>query len=247
MLHLNLQIWTVWLPAVWQLFPAFSKGVWRCPSLFNTFIFLTYTVILTSVFFTNWAKALKILIRGKTNHTLLFWDVGHTSVIQWKLQAFLKILAYPIFLGWLKSVNISVEKIYLKNCRGILLIPSISNYFFCFQGPLVKQTISLVVECNTPTESIKLIKRAISGYLLNLMKCFLVVLEQVSFFMLIIASVTLSLFFCFLKLLGNCQYWQAHLHIIVNSEYYCTFSVNTLLWIWFGLVFLFVSIYTLLL
>lgn len=111
----------------------------------------------------------------------------------------------------------------------------------------MKQTISLVVECNTPTESIKLIKRAISGYLLNLMKCFLVVLEQVSFFMLIIASVILSLFFCFLKLLGNCQYWQAHLHIIVNSEYYCTFSVNTLLWIWFGLVFLFVSIYTLLL
>lgn len=92
-LHLNLQIWTVWSPAVWQVFPAFSKGVWRCPSLFNTFIFLTYTAILTPVFFTNQAKALKILITRKTNHILFCYEMWATL---WSYNE-----SYKLFLKYL--------------------------------------------------------------------------------------------------------------------------------------------------
>lgn len=172
--------------------------------------------------------------------------MGQTLAIQRKLQASLKIVAYAIFMGWLKSVNISIDKNLaeklLKNCAGTIHLRLL---FSVFRDPLwSKQLISLW--CATPPQRVSNeLKGAISGYLLNQMKrCFLAVLEQVSFFMVTIASIILFLFF-FSKLLGNCQYWQAHLHIVVNSDN-CTFSINTLLWVFFlfGLGFLNLFLFT---
>lgn len=56
-LHLNLLICTAHLCAACQVFPAFSKEVWRCPSLL--FMFLTDMAILEPVFFSS-DKALKV-------------------------------------------------------------------------------------------------------------------------------------------------------------------------------------------
>lgn len=104
-LHLNLQTCTVWLPAACQVFPAFSKGVWRCPSLFNTFIFLTDTATLTPVLFTNWAKVLKILITGKTNHTLFCVEMWATL---WFYNESYKLLlkCLPIPSSWVDFLSL---------------------------------------------------------------------------------------------------------------------------------------------
>lgn len=143
-------------------------------------------------------------------------------------------LAYPIFMGWLlKSVDISVEKICLKNCRGIVLVPSISDYFFCLQGPFVKQVINLVVECNTPTESIKWIKRGNIWLSPESNEMLFSVCSWAGQLFHANHSICYSFPIYFSKLLGNCQYWQAHLHIVVSSEYYCTFHINPLLWVSF--------------
>lgn len=229
-LHLNLQTCTVWSPAVCQVFLGFSKGFWRCPSLFNTFIFLTYTAVLTPVYFANWAKALKILITGKTNHTLFCVEMWATL---WSYDESYKLLLkyLPIPSSWVYlSVNISVEKICLKNCRGIVLVPSISDYFFCLQGPLVKQVINLVVECSTPTGNIQWIKRGNiwlppeSNEMLFSGCSWAVQLFHANH------SICYSFpIFFFSKLLGNLPYWQAHLPVVVSSEYYCTSSINPLL------------------
>lgn len=87
--------------------------------------------------------------------------MGHTLDIQWKLQASLKGVVYPIFVGWfLKPVNISIEKLYLQKCRGIVLVLCISDHFVCLQGPLLKQTINPCLLWGArPPQSILWIKR----------------------------------------------------------------------------------------
>ncbi|NWH32910.1 RETR1 regulator, partial [Chloropsis hardwickii] len=74
---------------------------------------------------------------------------------------------------------------------GVLILQIMKDLVFSkIKGKsLVKQAINLVVVCNTQQRVSNELKGTISGYLLNLMICcFLAVLEQVSFFMLTIAS-----------------------------------------------------------
>lgn len=128
-LHLNLQACVckqLWSPSAWQVFPAFSKRVWRRISLFNTFMFLTSTAIMTPVFFTSWAKTLKILITGKINHTHFcfeMWTTLWSYIESYKLP--LKSLPIPSSWDFTdKSVNISVEKNLSeklqRNCAGTI-------------------------------------------------------------------------------------------------------------------------------
>lgn len=144
-----------------------------------------------------------------------------TLDIQWKLQACLKLFIYPIFVGWFcKPVNMSVVKLYLKNCRGIVLVPPISDHFFCLSSGIPLEVINLCLlwDARPSTKSIKLTKRkgTVPEYLLNLRKCSsLTIFKEINFLrntefcLLTIASVIISLF-VFQSCWEMISYWQAH-------------------------------------
>lgn len=161
----------MWLPAVWQVFPAFSKGVWRCPSLFNTFIFLTYTAILTPVFPTNWANTLEILITGKTNYTVfcleMLWATLWSYNENYKLL--LKYLPIPSSWGDLSLWTPLWRKSSRKTAEELCWYHPSQSTFSVFRDLLWSKQL-ILLWCATPPQRVSNeLKGAISGYLPNLM------------------------------------------------------------------------------